>query len=164
MTILFEYSEWAKVDDRRSLEDGLEKLWRQDLFVATESEEASSEQKIKHQPFLQFDGNRIRANNYVGFIQNGDEVIEIFPKVFRDIPNPHERKELMLRHIFYWFDYCRKWKFPFERATLDTLEFENFPELIINLIARQFLSAVSEKPLSMYQWVEETLQSPRGSS
>ena len=77
----------------------------------------------------------------LNFIQNGDEVIEIYPKVFREhfpFPTKNE-KALMLRHIFYWFSYCRKWKFPFNQAALNTIDIDEFPELIINLIANQFL-------------------------
>src|SRR5690606_12986656 len=117
----------------------------------------------KYQPFLQFDGNRIRAKNYVGFVQNGAEVIEIYPKVFKSNASAIQSKELMLKHIFYWFRYCRKWRFPFSQASLDTLETTEFPELIINLIAKQFLDAVSNQPFTMYQELEEAMQTPRGS-
>jgi 5-methylcytosine-specific restriction enzyme subunit McrC len=70
---------------------------------------------------------------------------------------------LMLRHIFYWFSYCRKWNFPFNQASLDTIDIDEFPELIINLIANQFLETISKQPLTMYQEVEEALITPRGS-
>ncbi len=69
----------------------------------------------------------------------------------------------MLRHIFYWFRYCRRWRFPFNQASLDTIDTIEFPELIINLIAQQILDAVSNQPLTMYQEVEEAMQTPRGS-
>jgi len=59
--------------------------------------------------------------------------------------------------------YCRKWKFPFNQTTLDTREIEEFPELIINVIANQFLDTISKQPLTMYQPVEEVFQAPRGS-
>jgi 5-methylcytosine-specific restriction enzyme subunit McrC len=113
--------------------------------------------------FLQFDGNSIRAKNYVGFIQNGAEIIEIYPKVFKSNDTAIGSKELMLKHIFYWFRYCRKWRFPFSQASLDTSETTEFPELIINLIANQFLEAVANQPLTMYQELEEAMQTPRGS-
>ncbi|MCX6351885.1 MAG: AAA family ATPase, partial [Bacteroidetes bacterium] len=114
------------------------------------------------QPFLQFDGNQIRAKNFVGFIQNGEVIIEIYPKVFRELPDAFDKKGLMLQHIFYWFDYCRKWKFPFTKASLDSIEINEFPELIINLIASQFLETVSKHPLTMYQPLEEVMQTPKG--
>lgn len=160
MTILFEYGEWVSIEHENALKKMLIDVWHQD---EANSEELIADEEIKdtrYQPFLKFDGKQVRANNYVGFIQNGDEIIEIYPKVFRD--NPDAQKDLILRHVFYWLDYCRKWKFPFTRLSLDTKDIKSFPELIINLIANQFLDTVSYHPLTMYQSVEETCQVPKG--
>lgn len=165
MALLFEYGKWQSIKNKNALHQMLKDIWKQRMFVAANSELSENETDNHYQPFLQFDDNQIRANNFVGFIQNGDEVVEIYPKVFRKhLPNPSENeKMLMLRHIFYWFSYCRKWNFPFNQASLDTIEIDEFPELIINLIANQFLETVSKQPLTMYQEVEETLANPRGS-
>ncbi len=126
------------------------------------------EQDTKYQPYLKVDGNQIRANNFVGFIQNENDLIEMYPKVFRHLQARDEsvlieKKSLMLRHIFYWFSYCRKWRFPFTQADLETIHIDKFPELIINLISRQFLETISNQPLMLYQPIEEALQTPRGS-
>ena len=43
------------------------------------------------------------------------------------------------------------------------IEISEFPELIINLIANQFLEAVSKQPLTMYQQLEEAMTIPKGS-
>jgi 5-methylcytosine-specific restriction enzyme subunit McrC len=164
--LLFEFGDKAEVKDRETLEQSLLALWEQQgRSQANSDEELSEEQKgtRRFQPFLTFDGNQIRAKNYVGFIQNGVDVIEIFPKVFRSISGAADNKHLMLRHIFYWFDFCRKWQFPFSNVTLDNFEIVDFPELIINLIATQLYEAVSSSPLSMYEPIEEALQTPRGS-
>lgn len=163
MTLLFEYEKWETISNTESLKSMLQDIWRNSKFVDTESETNEVESDNKYQPFLKFDGDQVRANNYVGFIQNGNELIEIFPKVFKNLPNAELKKEMMLRHIFYWFKYCRKWRFPFGRASLDTLEVDEFPELIINLIATQFFDFISQQPLTMYQPIEEALQTPRGS-
>jgi 5-methylcytosine-specific restriction enzyme subunit McrC len=165
MISLFEYGKWESIKNKIALHQMLKDIWKQRLFVNTNSELTEDETDNHYQPFLQFDDNQIRANNFVGFIQNGEEVIEIYPKVFRQhFSNPSENeKMLMLRHIFYWFSYCRKWNFPFNQASLDTIEIDEFPELIINLIANQFLETISKQPLTMYQEVEEALITPRGS-
>ena len=163
MSLLFEYGKWNSINNKDVLKQMLQDIWKQRLFVDTETDLDEEEKDSRYQPFLKFDGNQIKANNYVGFIQNGEDVIEIYPKVFRDIINIEQNKELMLRHIFYWFDYCRKWKFPFNQASLDTIDIKEFPELIINLIANQFFETVSKQPLTMYQEMEEALQTPRGS-
>lgn len=165
MALLFEYGKWQGVKNKTALHQTLRGIWKQRLFVDEDAELTGEETDYNYQPFLQFDDNQIRANNFVGFIQNGEEVIEIYPKVFRaHFPDPSETQRiLMLRHIFYWFSYCRKWKFPFNQASLDTIPIDQFPELIINLIANQFLETVSKQPLIMYQPVEEALFTPKGS-
>jgi len=163
MSLLFEYGNWESVSQPDALQAALRQIWHQDLFADPDAEPTEEQNDRRFQPFLKFDGNRIRANNFVGFVQHNDEVIEIYPKVFRHIPDVHLEKELMLRHIFYWFGYCRKWRFPFNRASLDVIEIDQFPELIINLIANQFLETISEQPLTMYQPVEESMITRRGS-
>jgi 5-methylcytosine-specific restriction enzyme subunit McrC len=163
MKLLFEYSNSEECANEVTLKLLLQNIWAERMFVDLElglTEEAIDRD---YQPFLKFDGKNVKANNYIGFIQNDNELIEIYPKVFRNIPSAKDNKELMLRHIFYWFSYCRKWKFPFNKASLDTLGINEFPELIINLIANQFLETISNQPLTMYQPVEEALITPRGS-
>ncbi|MFN9303219.1 MAG: McrC family protein [Candidatus Kapaibacterium sp.] len=139
----------------------LKSIWRQSNSADLSEELEENKTDKNYQPFLRFSKNEIRANNYVGFIQTANDLVEIYPKVFRNCPN--KDKEDMLRHIFFWFSYCRKWKFPFSQAQLDRISIDEFPELIINLIANQFLSTVSNQPLTMYQPVEEAMQTPRGS-
>lgn len=163
MPLLFEYGEWKTVSNAQILKRFLLDVWHKKHFNDDEIEQNEDEKDKNYQPFLKFDGNQIRANNFVGFIQNNDELIEIYPKVFRNDSDNIERKDLMLRHIFYWLDYCRKWRFPFTNTNLETVETESFPELIINLIAKQFLETVSNQPLNLYQPLEESLFSPKGS-
>jgi 5-methylcytosine-specific restriction enzyme subunit McrC len=164
MITLFEYGLWERTNNKSALNLLLKDIWKQRLFLG-QTEESPNEKKDSHyQPFLQFDNEQIRANNFVGFIQNGEETIEIYPKVFRKhLPNPDKNdKALMLKHIFYWFSYCRKWNFPFNQASLETTDIDELPELIINLIANQFNKIVSEQPLTMYQEVEEVSTYPKG--
>ena len=175
MTVLFEYGKKQKVNNKESLRIILQDIWGtrknnvESPELSTEDIEHSEEEPDpKYQPFLKFDGENVSAKNYVGFIQNGEDVIEIYPKVFREqFQNQKtistDDKQLMLRHIFYWFNYCRKWKFPFNQASLGNIDIDEFPELIINLIANQFLETISNQPLMMYQAVEESLVVPRGS-
>lgn len=162
MSILFEYGEWITVSNPKALKEMLIGIWNNRPLFQIDDETENETQTKDFQPFLTFDGNQIRAKNFVGFIQNGDELIEIFPKVFRNHPDAKSNKSLMLRHIFYWFSYCKKWRFPFSQANLNTTEIDSFPELIINLIANQFLETVENQPLSLYQPIEEPLFSPKG--
>jgi len=159
--ILFEYDKWVKVENSTALLHSLKSIWRQRNFMDLTEELEENETDKNYQPFLRFSNIEIRANNYVGFIQTANDLVEIYPKVFRNCPE--KDKNDMLRHIFFWFNYCRKWKFPFSQAQLDRFSIDEFPELIINLIANQFLDTVSNQPLTMYQPVEEAMQTPRGS-
>ncbi len=68
----------------------------------------------------------------------------------------------MHRHLFYWFSYCKKIKFPFNQSFLDTFEIEQFPELIIYLITQQISLVVHSQPYLAYEEVEEALATPRG--
>ena len=165
MPLLFEYGKWESIKNKDALQELLKDIWRQRIFIDSSTELSESEKDNRYQPFLQFSDNEIRANNYVGFIQNNDEVIEIYPKVFREhYPDPTViEKYNMLSHIFFWFSYCRKWNYPFNQASLDSISIDNFPELIINLIAKQFLDIVSNQPLTMFQEFEEAMIIPRGS-
>lgn len=159
MSLLFEYSKWQQSQDASDLKSLLLSIWQQRI-TKEEEVELLEGMDNRFQPFLQFDDHMIRANNYVGFIQNGSELIEIYPKVFKNLASSD--KPIMLRHIFYWFSYCRKWKFPFTQSSLEPNDIDKFPELIIHLIATQFLQTVSERPLMQYQQQEEALLRPKG--
>ncbi len=161
MSPLFEYGKWQNVQRKDELKDFLRTIWQQRSREETQEDDIDETIDNKYQPFLQFDDNTVRANNYIGFIQHENELIEIYPKVFKGLQSPD--KNLMLKHIFYWFSYCRKWRFPFNQANLDNSDIDTFPELIIYLIATQFLDTISTHPFMQYQAVEERVTTPRGS-
>ncbi len=75
MTLLFEYGKWESIKNKNALHQMLKNIWKERLFVDTNSELTEDETDNHYQPFLQFDDNQIRANNFAGFIQNGEEVI-----------------------------------------------------------------------------------------
>lgn len=169
MNPLFEYGKWEPIEslEKEALKDLLKDIWKQRKFVDPDAELTEEKKDECFQPFLRFDDYKIRANNYAGFIQYGEEIIEIYPKVFREqfrVNTPlQDDKKMMLRHIFYWFSYCRRLKFPFKKASLEPGPIDNFPDLIISLMADQFLETISKQPLAMYQELEDALATPRGS-
>ena len=165
MAVLFEYGKWHSISDRVGLMPLLNDMWLYRKILDENGEVPESKDEKEYQPFLKFDGNKIKANNYVGFIQNGEEVIEIYPKVFKDhYPEPSgEQKKLMFQHIFFWFKYCKRLNFAFNQVNLESLDVESFPELIVRLFASKFYEVLSEQPLAMYQQLEEPLLMPRGS-
>lgn len=170
MSTIFEYGEHFAVDDRKGLESYLCSLWKEykEIWPAqfeNENPELDSELNSelnsgsKYQPFLSFDGKMARARNYIGFIHFEKFNIEIYPKVFKNEPEISE--ESMHRHLFYWLSYCKRVKFPFNRAFLDRFELE-LPELIMYLFARQIHEVISIRPFSAYEEVQEALFTPRG--
>ena len=81
---LFEYDKWVKVENTSTLFNSLKTIWRQRNFTDLIEELEENETDKNYQPFLRFSNNEIRANNYVGFIQTANDLIEIYPKVFRN--------------------------------------------------------------------------------
>jgi len=172
---LYEYGEWsAKVEKSNftALEQQLIEIWKarkkedgDDMLTESENEEVVK--KNDFQPFLLLNHKKeIRARNWVGFIQNDEQLIEIYPKVFKKNTQSKEtsleEKGNMLQHVFFWLDYCNKQRFPHTQAGLETVNVDSFPELIIYLFASHLKEILEEKPLSIYQEVEERMQMPRG--
>lgn len=156
----FEFGKLFHLSNRNLLEKYLIEIWQR--HVLNEDYEIENSEDNLKQSFFSFDGNQAKARNYIGFVQTEDCHIEIYPKVFKKMAETEENKKLFLQHIFYWFDYCQKWKFPFTNVNLDLFNEIEFPELIINLMAEQILGVISNTPVSLYQEVEESFIIPRG--
>jgi 5-methylcytosine-specific restriction enzyme subunit McrC len=140
------------------LEDYLREVWS--AHHNYEDDGNLTDDNAHRQGILRFDGKTARARNFIGFIQTESESIEIYPKIFREA---NMDKSIMLQHLLYWFDYCRKWKFPFTDVYLSNLQNIDLPELILNLIANQLYEVVSTNPISLYQDREEAMLRPKGS-
>ena len=146
MTLLFEYGEREKQSDITSLEKKIRDIWINRKTDGVDTITTEDESDDRYQPILQLYNDEVRAKNYVGFIQDEKNLIEIYPKVFRNYfkgVKPHDNeKNIMLRHVFYWINYCDRWRFPFSQASLANVDFKSFPELIIYLIANLFIDVV----------------------
>ena len=162
MNTLFEYGKQILIKDRKGLEEYLCFLWKdyKNLRIEENQDTEDSYKINNYQPFISFDGNKAKANNFVGFINCNDDSIEIYPKIFQNIEYPS--KYLMHSHLFFWFSYCKKIKFPFNQSYLDNFDIDKFPELIIYLMGKQINATVSTNPYSAYEEVEEALLTPRG--
>ncbi len=156
----FEFGTGLNIGNKDAFVKYLIDVWSKHRAEYLEDEEEPD--RSDRQPFFSFDGNMATPKNYIGFIQTETCNIEIYPKVFKRHNSTNANKILFLKHIFFWFDYCRKWKFPFTNVNLDLFNEIEFPELIINLMASQILDVISNTPISLYQEVEESLTMPRG--
>lgn len=168
MIRLYEFDEWENYNLRSftALEQQLLSIWQtrkkaEDAQEVLENEQEEIAQKEDFQPFLDFHFKKgIRARNWVGFIQTDRELIQIFPKVFK---SGKWDNNVMLQHIFFWMNYVARWRLPHCKANLDTNEIDSFPELMIYIFGSFFKEILEEKPLSLYQMEEATMQMPRGS-
>ena len=166
MIKVYEFGKHFEVpkDECAALKTYLHEVWQR-RFANEIEEEISEEQEItSRQSFLTFheSDTKASAKNYVGFIQSGELHIEIYPKVFKNHDHHDANAKLFLKHLFYWFGYCRKWKFPITNVNLDSLDHDNLPELIIKLIADCIHDTIAASPISLYEEVEESLMMPRG--
>lgn len=149
---------------RASLEPYLREIWKARSFpYASDFEPEPTEEieKPAYQPFFRFDGDTIHAKNYIGFVQLEGHLLEVYPKVFRQ-GGLNQDKGMMLKHIFFWFRYCRKIRFPYSETNLDSSPETNIPELLIWLFASQCLETIQTNPYHTYEETSEILASPRG--
>lgn len=147
---------------RSLLEPYLCEVWKSRTFLYAsdfEAEPLEITEASEYQPFFRFDGERIYAKNFIGFIQQEKHLLEIYPKVFKD---KGVDKGLMLKHIFFWFRYCRKIRFPFAQVNLDSSPETDIPELLIWLFANQCHEVINQNPYHQYHETAEILATPRG--
>ena len=147
---------------RASLESYLLAIWKTRSFLYAsdfEIEPLETQQRPDYQPFFRFDGASMYAKNFIGFIQMEGQLLEVYPKVFKGLDID---KGLMLKHIFFWFRYCRKIRFPYSETNLDSSPETDIPELLIWLFASQCLESIHQNPYHTYQETAEVLGTPRG--
>jgi 5-methylcytosine-specific restriction enzyme subunit McrC len=158
--LVYEFGK-QRIPNRRELDRYLINVWNDRMAAgwSTENPEAQDEPPAR-QPFLTFDGDYATAKGYVGLIQCGNLHLEIYPKVFRD--QGTVATALMSSHLFYWFDYCRKWKFPFQNVDVKSLPDLPLPELIIYLIADRVYAVILENPLALYEEIEGQVEYVKG--
>ena len=152
--------------DLRPLESYLARVWESRASVSQaaperDPEEEDEEEPFYQQPFFYFGQNRhLKARNYVGFVQFGEHLLEVQPKIFADRPDldPAARVRLLM----HWLSYGQRTWFPFSEADLDETAVDSFPEALLYVFARQTLHLVVTRPNERYEIVEEALPYFRG--
>ena len=56
----------------------------------------------REQRFLTFDGNKIKARNYIGFINYEGENITIYPKIFYEKIPENVMDSYLITNLMYW--------------------------------------------------------------
>jgi len=161
---IFEFGVQFQVNDRKVLNGYLETIWQEYASMLTSVNNSDSEglDATQSQRFLSFDGDLARARNFVGFVQQGELYVEIYPKVFRNLNLTDQACSLIIHHLFWWLTYSEKWRLPVNTSNLDNLECDNLPDLIISLFANEFWRTLNETPLLLYHDEEASMSIPRG--
>lgn len=190
--VLFEHTRYesnhlGNSEAREILENHLESVWQNliekpnaNSFYNQNNEKTEEEEKLDEidedeipdkinskknkQRFISFYNKDFKPNNYIGFIQQGDTLIEIYPKIFKTSNEniTRESKNKWLNNIFFWLSYCDWLPARLDDTSLDNKDIDSFPEFLIYYIATKFEKVVSEQPFSRYEEVEEVLYSPKG--
>ena len=111
---------------------------------------------------MTFDGNKIKARNYIGFINYEDEEITIYPKIFdKEIVNEN-LDNYLLTNLMYWLRDSEKIKLPLVESSLDFRDNDDFIEIFIYLFAKYTLELIDNKHYNTYEEVEEELEFLKG--
>ena len=135
----------------------LEEVWKSRKRYSSEEEIDSSSDKDDKKHFLEFDGNKIRARGYVGFIQYEGVSVNIYPKICKEQP-----KDNIVSQILYWLSYGKKINLPFAELSLDRQPFDSWLEAFIYLFAHHSEELLSNQPYQSYQEVTEETSYLRG--
>lgn len=116
----------------------------------------------REQRFLTFDGNKIKARNYIGFINYEGENITIYPKIFYEKIPENVMDSYLITNLMYWLRNSEKIKLPLVKTDLDFKNTSNFLEIFIYLFAKYTADLIYENPFNNYEEVEEELEFLKG--
>ena len=116
----------------------------------------------REQRFLTFDGNKIKARNYIGFINYEGENITIYPKIFYEKIPENVMDSYLRTNLMYWLRNSEKIKLPLVKTDLDFKNTSNFLEIFIYLFAKYTADLIYENPFNNYEEVEEELEFLKG--
>ena len=103
---LREFGEYKEFDNEKidGFKKYIEEAWNK-RYCLYDDNEFDSYKYINRQQFLIFDGNKIKAKNYVGFISYEDEEVTIYPKVFEENIDKDILDEYLITNCNNTFSY-----------------------------------------------------------
>ena len=140
---LYEYGKWESTgfsDEKiKRFKTYLDEIWHSRKQYGLEEDERDSFYGTdkKKQRFLTFDGDKIKANNYIGFIQFEGLTLNIYPKICHEVP-----EEQIISKVLYWLSYGKKINLPFAELPLDRQPFDTWLEAFIFLFAHHISSSM----------------------
>lgn len=158
----FEFGNTFTIPDThiRGLKNYLSEVWRNRLkYQSFDNAEDDTSGAKEYERIFHFDGNQLRAKNYIGFIQYQDLRINIYPKIVAQQPH----KEEIIPKVLYWLSYSNRLQFPFSEISLEQQPFDDWLEAYIYLFAQYTSEVLSTHPYHAYQEVVEETSFLRGS-
>ncbi|NBB28019.1 McrC family protein [Cellulophaga sp. BC115SP] len=158
----FEFGNTFTIPDThvRGLKNYLSEVWKNRLkYQSFENVEDDTSGAKEYERIFHFDGNQLRAKNYIGFIQYQDLRINIYPKIVAQQPH----KEEIIPKVLYWLSYSNHLQFPFSEISLEQQPFDDWLEAYIYLFAQYTSEVLSTHPYHAYQEVVEETSFLRGS-
>ena len=157
---LFEFGNYLELpfgqEKTQRLKQYLNKVWQnRTLFY-----EDASAQLSKPQRLFDFDENRIKARNYVGFFRFEGIEFHVLPKIFNVSPTPSP--DLCFQHVLYYLSYSQRIRFPFSLTRIDSNPSLFLPEICIFLFAAYVENLLVEQPTQLYQERTEELSFLKG--
>lgn len=158
----FEFGNAFTIPDThvRGLKNYLSEVWKNRLkYQSFDKVEDGTSGTKEYERIFHFDGNQLRAKNYIGFIQYQDLRINIYPKIVAQQPH----KEEIIPKVLYWLLYSNRLQFPFSEISLEQQPFDDWLEAYIYLFAQYTSEVLSTHPYHAYQEIVEETSFLRGS-
>ena len=117
---LREFGEYKEFDNEKvdGFKKYIEEAWNK-RYCLYDDNEFDSYKYINRQQFLIFDGNKIKAKNYVGFISYEDVDITIYPKVFGENIDENILDQYLMTNLIYWMRESKRIKIPLIDTEMD---------------------------------------------
>ena len=145
------FKELPKHIDNNDFRNFINECWNNRYSIYDDSNLLNENNDNREQRFLTFDGNKIKARNYIGFINYEDEEITIYPKIFdKEIVNEN-LDNYLLTNLMYWLRDSEKIKLPLVESSLDFRDNDDFIEIFIYLFAKYTLELIDNKHYNTYE-------------
>ena len=139
----------------------IEEAWNKRYCLYDDSE-LYDNNLINKQQFLIFDGNKIKAKNYVGFISYEGEEVTIYPKVFEENIDNDILDKYLMTNLMYWMKRSKRIKIPMVNTEVDLQKYDSFLEVLINIFSKYTFNLIYSKPYNCYEEIQEEVTYLKG--
>lgn len=158
-----EFKEIPRYIDYKELRKFIEESWSNRYTLYDDSLLDSDDETYKgKQRFFTFDGNKIKANNYIGFLSYEGLDITVYPKVFDKSIELKDIDKYLSINLLYWLSYSDRIKIPFINTDMDLSNIDDFLEILIYIFSKYTCELIYNKPYNTYEEVEEELDFLKG--